>query len=99
MLVTEQAARIAEQDAVIAALVAEVAELRSRLGMDSSNSSKPPASDGLDRTRRSTPGSGKRGKSRGATGSSGHAVWRYNTRLIRRAIGPKGRVGGALTAR
>jgi len=46
-LVMEQAARIAEQDVVIAALTAKVAELRRRLGMDSSNSSRPPSSDGL----------------------------------------------------
>ena len=70
VLVMQQAARITEQDAAITALTAEVAELRRRLGMDSSNSSKPPSSDGLDRTRRSAPGSGKRGKPRGAPGAT-----------------------------
>ena len=68
--VAERDARVAERDAVITALMAEVAELRRRLGMDSSNSSNPPSSDGLDRTRRSTPGSGKRGKPRGAPGAT-----------------------------
>lgn len=63
-------ARLAERDAVVAALLAEVAELRRRLGMDSSNSSKPPSSDGLDRQRRSGSGSGKRGKPRGAPGAT-----------------------------
>ncbi len=70
VLVMQQAARIAEQDAAIKGLTAEVAELRRRLGMDSSNSSKPPSSDGLDRTKRSAPGSGKRGKPRGAPGAT-----------------------------
>ncbi len=70
VLVMQQAARIAKQDAAIKGLTAEVAELRRRLGMDSSNSSKPPSSDGLDRTKRSAPGSGKRGKPRGAPGAT-----------------------------
>jgi transposase len=63
-------ARLVERDAVVAVLLAEVAELRRRLGMDSSNSSKPPSSDGLDRQRRSGSGSGKRGKPRGAPGAT-----------------------------
>lgn len=66
----ERDARLAERDAQVAALLAEVAELRRRLGMDSSNSSKPPSSDGLDRQRRSGSGSGKRGKPRGAPGAT-----------------------------
>ena len=71
-LVGDQAARIHGQDAVISALRAEVAELRRRLGMDSSNSSKPPSSDGLDRKQRSSSSgsSGKRGKPRGAPGAT-----------------------------
>ena len=67
-LVTEQAALIAALTAEVAGLRAEVAQLRARWGMDSSNSSKPPSSDGLGRERRSTSGSGKRGKPRGAPG-------------------------------
>lgn len=63
-------ARVVEQDAVITALMAEVAELRRRLGMDSSNSSKPPSSDGLGRQRRSGSTSGRRGKPRGAPGAT-----------------------------
>jgi transposase len=69
-LVTEQAAVIAALTAEVTGLRVEIVELRRRLGMDSSNSSKPPSSDGLDRTRGSTPGSGKRGKPRGAPGAT-----------------------------
>jgi transposase len=69
-LVAEQASVIAALTAEVTGLRAEVAELRRRLGMDSSNSSKPPSSDGLDRTKCSTPGSGKRGKPRGAPGAT-----------------------------
>jgi transposase len=36
---------IAERDALIETLRAEIAELRRKLGMDSSNSSKPPSTD------------------------------------------------------
>jgi len=71
VLVAEQAARIAEQDGVIAALTAQVAELHRRLQMDSTNSSKPPSSDGFDRAKRSSgSGSGRRGKPRGAPGAT-----------------------------
>ena len=54
-----------------AALRAEVAELRRQLGMDSSNSSKPPLSDGLKKKSR-IPGSlrGRSGKKSG--GQAGH---------------------------
>lgn len=69
-LVAEQAAVIAALTAEVAGLRTEIAQLRGRLGMDSSNSSMPPSSDGLDRTRRSTPGLGKRGKPRGAPGAT-----------------------------
>src|ERR1700722_11880830 len=44
---TEVADLIASLRAEITALRAEVAELRRRLNLDSSNSSKPPSSDGL----------------------------------------------------
>ena len=56
----------------VTTLRAEVAELRRRLGMDSTNSSKPPSSDGLDRAKRSSSSgsSGKRGKPRGAPGAT-----------------------------
>jgi transposase len=55
----------------IAALEAEVAELRRQLGRDSSNSSKPPSSDGLKKKPR-LPGSlrGRSGKASG--GQTGH---------------------------
>ena len=44
-LVVEQARVIAELRAWVAALEAENAELKRRLGMNSTNSSKPPSSD------------------------------------------------------
>jgi transposase len=55
----------------IAALEAEVADLRRQLGQDSSNSSKPPSSDGLKKKPR-VPGSlrGRSGKASG--GQKGH---------------------------
>ena len=55
----------------IAALQAEVADLRRQLGQDSSNSSKPPSSDGLKKKPR-IPGSlrGRSGKASG--GQKGH---------------------------
>lgn len=66
----ELAVLVSEQAGVIAGLRAEVAELRRRLGMDSSNSSRPPSSDGFDRKRSSSGSSGKRGKPRGAPGAT-----------------------------
>jgi transposase len=46
-LIAVQAAQIEAQAAQVEALRAQVAELQRRLGLNSSNSSKPPASDGL----------------------------------------------------
>jgi transposase len=46
-LMAAQAARITAQAAEIAALEAEIAELKRRLGLNSTNSGKPPSSDGL----------------------------------------------------
>jgi len=40
-------AALAEWDAVIVELRAEIVELRRRLGQNSRNSSKPPSTDGL----------------------------------------------------
>lgn len=45
-LLTEQAARIAEQDLLIEAMRAELAAVRRQADQDSSNSSRPPRSDG-----------------------------------------------------
>ncbi len=47
MVIAELRAANAEQACLIATLQARVAELERRLGRDSSNSSKPPSSDGL----------------------------------------------------
>jgi Family of unknown function (DUF6444) len=51
-MVAVQAALIGELRAANAALAARVGELERRLGKDSSNSSKPPSSDGLGRPAR-----------------------------------------------
>src|ERR1700745_3377890 len=48
----ELIALIAAQAAEIRALKAQIAELERRLGLNSSNSSKPPSSDGLKRPAR-----------------------------------------------
>ena len=42
----ELLAALAERDAVIAELLAEIERLKRRIGLDSSNSSLPPGSDG-----------------------------------------------------
>jgi transposase len=72
-LVVAQAAQIAEQSALIAALTARVAELERRLGLNSRNSSKPPSSDGLSKPppKSLRTKSGRRaGKQPGAPGST-----------------------------
>ncbi len=71
--IADQARTIDEQAGQIVALAAEIAELRRRLGMDSSNSSKPPSSDGLKKAKHASSGSSgkkKRGKPHGAPGAT-----------------------------
>lgn len=67
-----QAETIERLTARVAGLEAEVAELRRRLGANSTNSSRPPSSDGLARPQRgSGMGSGRRpGKQPGSAGSA-----------------------------
>jgi transposase len=52
VVIVELRAGIAEQARLIATLQARVVELERRLGRDSSNSSKPPSSDGLGKPAR-----------------------------------------------
>src|SRR5271167_5282230 len=62
---------IAEKDCRIAELEAELAIRRRQLGQDSSNSSKPPSSDGLKKKPRTTKSlRGRSGKTSG--GQEGH---------------------------
>jgi transposase len=71
----ELLAALADRDTTIAALLAEIAELKRRLGMDSSNSSMPPSSDSLGararrkRRRERKPPDRKRGGQPGHPGS------------------------------
>lgn len=66
--------RIVEaQAALIQKLEARIAELERRLGLDSSNSSKPPSSDGLGRKSRSLRVKGKN-PSGGQKGHKGHTL-------------------------
>ena len=46
-IIRKQEEIIREQEAIIAKLMARIAELEARLNMNSTNSSKPPSSDGL----------------------------------------------------
>lgn len=61
----------AEKDALILALLERIEELERRLGLNSSNSGKPPASDGLKKPSRVTNQREKTGRPAG--GQAGHA--------------------------
>ena len=69
-LIDEQRAIIEKQRKEIAALTTRAAELERRLGLNSSNSSKPPSSDGLARPARTSSLREKTGKKSG--GQKGH---------------------------
>jgi len=70
LVVEEQRAIIEAQCKEIAALTARVAELERRLGLNSSNSGKPPSSDGLNKPPRTGSLREKTGKKTG--GQKGH---------------------------
>ncbi|WP_113702234.1 IS66 family transposase [Nonomuraea lactucae] len=75
----ELLAALAERDAVIAALMAEIEQLKRRVGMDSSNSSLPPGSDGpAARAKRAKKPKKRSPRPRGGqAGHEGHALaWR-----------------------
>jgi transposase len=71
-LVALQAKTIERSTARVTELEVEVAELRRQLGLNSTNSSRPPSSDGLARPRRARGGSSgrRRGKQPGSPGST-----------------------------
>jgi hypothetical protein len=75
----ELLAALAERDAVIEVLLAEIEQLKRPAGMDSSNSSMPPGSDGpaararRAKARKSTPSPRPRG---GQAGHEGHHLQR-----------------------
>ena len=75
----ELLAALAERDALIAALLAEIEQLKRRVGMDSSNSSMPPGSDGpAARARRASKPRKRSPRPRGGQpGHEGHSLaWR-----------------------
>jgi transposase len=78
----EVADLIASLRAEITALRAEVAELRRRLNLDSSNSSKPPSSDGLKKQPRIV------GSLRGRSGKPSGGQAGHEGRTLRQVINP-----------
>jgi transposase len=75
----ELRAAVAERDAVITALLAEIEQLKRRAGMDSSNSSMPPGADGpAARAKRAKQPKKRSPRPRGGqSGHEGHALaWR-----------------------
>jgi transposase len=74
-IIAEQAAIIEKQREEIATLTVRAAELERRLGLNSSNSSKPPSSDGLKKPPRTESLREKTGrKSGGQKGHKGHTL-------------------------
>jgi transposase len=96
----EQARVIAELVTVNAALAARVAELERRLGKDSSNSSRPPSSDGLGKppapTRERRAGGRRPGKQPGAPGAHLAQVGDPDAVVVHRPVVCEG-CGGDLT--
>lgn len=98
----ELLAAVAERDAVIAALLVRIEQLERRVGMDSSNSSMPPGSDGPGararrvKQRARKPSQRKRG---GQSGHEGHGLERvaHPDRVEVLAPGACTECGGSLT--
>jgi transposase len=96
-VIVEVRAANAEQARLIARLQARVAELERRLGRDSSNSSKPPSSDGLCKPARAERRATERaercrpGKQPGTLG----ATWRRSPSPTRSLSTPPAGVAGA----
>ncbi|MBT2231670.1 IS66 family transposase [Nonomuraea sp. NEAU-A123] len=87
----ELLAALAERDAVIAALMAEVEQLKRRVGMDSSNFSMPPGSDGpAARAKRAKKTKNRSPRPRGGQpGHDGHALaWRSSPDQVT-MVGPQ----------
>src|ERR1700732_1198824 len=76
----------------IAALQAEVADLRRQLGQDSSNSSKPPSSDGLKKKPRVA------GSLRGRSGKASGGQKGHRGGTLRQGGGPRPVGGGGAGA-
>jgi hypothetical protein len=98
-LVIEQARAIMELRARVGALEAENAELKRRLGMDSTNSSKPPSSDSP--FIKPTPKSLRRASGRKPGGQPGHpgstlALVDNPNKRVRHEPGPCSGCGGDL---
>ncbi|MBV8401501.1 MAG: IS66 family transposase [Acetobacteraceae bacterium] len=74
--IARQAVEIARQAAEIAALKAQFAELERRLALNSTNSGKPPSSDGLQKPpRQQRTHSMREVSGRGSGGQKGHKGW------------------------
>jgi hypothetical protein len=91
-VIAELRAVNAEQARLIAALQTRVVELERRLGKDSSNSSKPPSSDGLRKPARAERGNAEQTQGRRRHSTFGGRVlagtrWTWTRRMVPRTIG------------
>jgi hypothetical protein len=92
----ELLAALAQRDAVIEVLLAEIEQLKRRVGVDSSNSSMPPGSDRpaarakRAKARRSKPSPRRRG---GQAGHEGHSLQRVSDPDLVEVLAPADLVG------